>query len=153
MKINQYKVIDLNEDHVDVYYKEMNSEIQAVFDYLTAKQALIGRNEKIQVVIKPYDIYYCEVVDKKVFAYLTSEVYQLDLSLQHIVDTYSNNGFVRVSKSMAVNIYKVKQLKADINMRVNIIMENGEIIVMNRSYKKGFYQYLKELEGAVRPNE
>lgn len=153
MKVNKYQDSHLAEEHIDVFYKEITGEIQGIFNYLSARQTLIGRNGELQTVINPNDIFYCEAVDKKIFAYLKSEVFQLELSLQNLTDTYSSYGFVRVSKSMVVNVYKVKQLKADLNMRVNLIMENGEIIIMNRTYKKDFYRFLREMEGAVHSNE
>ncbi len=146
MKVNKFQESNLKEDYVDVHYKDMNNKIQNLFDYLSASQSIIGKSEDTQVIINPFDIYYCEVVDKKNFAYLKTQVYQLDISLQNVEDSFSHSGFVRVSKSMVVNVYKIQYLKADINMRVHIIMENGERIIMNRSYKKNFYKYLKELE-------
>lgn len=147
LKVNKFQEDNLKEDYVDVHYKDMNKKIQNLFDYLSATQSIIGKNEDTQVIINPLDIYYCEVVDKKNFAYLKTQVYQLDISLQNMEEYFSHCGFVRVSKSMAVNVYKIDYLKADINMRVHIMMENGERIIMNRSYKKNFYKYLKELEG------
>ncbi|MBQ7767053.1 MAG: LytTR family transcriptional regulator DNA-binding domain-containing protein [Lachnospiraceae bacterium] len=53
-------------------------------------------------------------------------------------------GFARNNKSMLVNIYHIKELKAQVNMRVNIVLDNGEQIVLNRSYKNEFYKYLEK---------
>ena len=53
-------------------------------------------------------------------------------------------GFVRISKSAAVNVYKVRQLTADMNMRMQLLLDNGEKVVLNRSYKNEFLQFIKE---------
>ena len=138
---------NIKEEHIDIYYRENNGEARDIIDYLQAKRTIVGRNENEQYILKPFDIYYCEVVDKKTFAYLENQVFQIDMSIQNMIEQFSDSGFIRISKSMIVNIYKVKKLKATINMRVDIQMDNGEVIVMNRSYKKAFYQFLKNMEG------
>jgi len=62
-----------------------------------------------------------------------------------VEEQLSNYGFVRVSKSNLVNIYKIKQLKPDINMKVYLSFDNGERICINRSYKKSFNDYLQKM--------
>ena len=61
-----------------------------------------------------------------------------------------NYGFVRVSKSNLVNIYKISQLKPDINMKVYASFDNGERICINRSYKKSFTEYLKKMRSMTK---
>ncbi|SES07197.1 LytTr DNA-binding domain-containing protein [Isobaculum melis] len=51
-------------------------------------------------------------------------------------------GFVRVSKSLLLNINKVDKVAMDLNMRMLAYLKNGEIIQINRSYKKQFNQVL-----------
>ena len=60
------------------------------------------------------------------------------------MDEFGTVGFARNSKSMLVNIYHIKELKAQMNMRVNIVMDNGEQVILNRSYKNEFYKYLEK---------
>ena len=68
-------------------------------------------------------------------------------ALRDILEEYSKIGFVRISKSAIVNIYKIKKLQGDINMRVIIFLKNDEKLVMNRSYKNDFYERLNDLQG------
>ena len=56
-----------------------------------------------------------------------------------------NYGFVRVSQSNLINIYKITQLKPDLNMKVYASFDNGERICINRSYKKSFTEYLQRM--------
>ncbi len=58
------------------------------------------------------------------------------------MDEFGSAGFARNSKSMLVNVYHVQELNAQMNMRVNIVMNNGEQIVLNRSYKNEFWTYI-----------
>ena len=68
-------------------------------------------------------------------------------ALRDILEEYSNIGFARISKSSIVNIYKIKKLQGDINMRVIIYLKNDERLIMNRSYKKEFYERLSKAQG------
>ncbi len=43
-----------------------------------------------------------------------------------------------------MNVYKVRQLTADMNMRMQLLLDNGEKVVLNRSYKNEFLQFIKE---------
>lgn len=105
----------------------------------------MGRNETESRLIKPDEIYYIEIVDRRCYAYLKEEVWKLEEGLFELTKRYEAHGFVRISKSMVVNIYKVKQLKADFNMRMNLVLLNEETIVMNRSYRNDFFRKLKEI--------
>ena len=60
-----------------------------------------------------------------------------------------NYGFVRVSKSNLINIYKIKQLKPDLNMKVYVSFDNGERICINRAYKKAFNEYLQTMKRKI----
>ena len=60
-----------------------------------------------------------------------------------------NYGFVRVSKSDLINIYRIQQLKPDLNMKVYAYFDNGERICVNRSYKKSFEEYLQRMRRTV----
>ena len=42
-------------------------------------------------------------------------------------------------------IYKIRQLKPDMNMKVYASFDNGERICVNRSYKKSFNEYLNRM--------
>ena len=77
------------------------------------------------------------------FAYTENGVYRLMNTLSTCEEMLWNYGFVRVSKSNLINIYKIKQLKPDLNMKVYAVFENGERICINRSYKKKFNDYLQ----------
>ena len=42
--------------------------------------------------------------------------------------------FLRVSKQSIVNLRKIKSLKADINRKLRVTLQNGEQIVVSRMY-------------------
>jgi DNA-binding LytR/AlgR family response regulator len=142
MKINQYQNKRLPENYIDIHYKEVDAEVQGIIEYCEFLQLIIGKRNNEQKKLVPSEIYYCEIVDRKCYAYLEKDVYQIDYSIQSFLDSFTKNGFVRISKAMLVNVFKIDQLKTDINMRVHIYMDNGEKVILNRTFKKEFFDYL-----------
>lgn len=135
----------LHENYLEIHYGNLNKETQDIIAYLESKNNLIGKNGTESRLIKPDEIYYIEIVDRKCYAYLKKEVWQLEEGLTELTDRYEMHGFVRISKSMVVNIYKVKQIKADFNMRMDLILLNEETVVMSRSYRNDFFEKLKSI--------
>ncbi len=147
MKINVYQEPGLKENHIDLYYNQIDEEITAIKQYLSAFEGMIpGKDEETEKerMMSPGEILYIEVVERKTYAYLKDSVWRIFYGLQQFMDEFGSAGFARNSKSMLVNIYHIQELSAQMNMRVNIVMDNGEQIVLNRSYKNEFYKYLEK---------
>lgn len=147
MKINIWQEPGLKENHVDLHYNKMDEETQTMKQYLSAFEGLIpGKDEETERerMLTPGEILYIEVVDRKTYAYLTDSIWRISYSLQQFIDKFGCMGFARNNKSMLVNIYHIQELKAQANMRVNIMMDNGELIILNRSYKNEFYKYMEK---------
>lgn len=152
MKVNKYFEPGLAENYIDIHYDEIDSETQRVLRFLDVKNTLVGRNEEATKLLYPQDILYCEIVERRCYAYLMEEVWQLDISLQEMLDRYGAIGFARISKSMVVNIYKIDCFKPDINMRVKLILENGEKIILNRAYKSELLTFIENIRKEGNPD-
>ncbi|MDE6625809.1 MAG: LytTR family transcriptional regulator DNA-binding domain-containing protein [Lachnospiraceae bacterium] len=146
MKVNIYKEDGLNENYINLYYDKMDTETEIAKAFLLSFQKnIIGKDrvsEKERMIL-PGEILYLEMVDRKCFLYLKDSEWQTDATLQGFLDRFGNQGFVRISKSMVVNIFHIRELKAEANMRVNAILKNGEVLTVNRSYRNAFYKYLR----------
>ena len=146
MKILYYREASLQEDYVEVHFRKETEKIQAVRSFFSSFKSVMGRKGDSVYKLYPGSLYYLEVVDRKLFAYQEKEVYQLEDSLQHFLDCFAEQGFVRIGKSAAVNLYKVDRIKADLNMRLRLYMDNGEMLVLNRTYKKAFLEALQRMQ-------
>lgn len=145
MRVNTFCDKTLTENRIDIYYNNLDAETQRVLDFLNEYKKLLGKNGEQEEIFAPSDVYYFERVERKCFAYLHSSVFRVDLSLQNTIDQLAQEGFVRISKSLVVNIFQIKELKSDINMRVKAVLKNGETIIVNRSYKRELYKNIKNL--------
>lgn len=152
MKLNLNEDKNLREEHVDIYYAKMRPVIKQLIDTVNSERpTLSGRpadedmDDGEAVMIDPKEVYYLDHIDRKLFAYTRTGCYRLMTTLSACEEQLWNYGFVRVSKSNLVNIYKIRQLKPDLNMKVYASFDNGERICINRSYKKTFNEYLQRM--------
>ena len=148
MRLIKTKEENIAENYLELHYDKMDEETSAVLERLRGTLRYIeGICDEKKVTVAIADIYYIETVDRKTFAYTKDSCLEIKEALKDFSDDYSDAGFARVSKSSIVNIYKIKKLQGDINMRVIIFLKNDEKLVMNRSYKKEFYEKLKKYQG------
>ena len=144
MQINYYQDASLLENYVDIHYREQDEEVRSLIAFLDAGQVITGRKEQISKRLFLKDIYYLEIVDRRCFAYLDKDVFQIDYSLKLFLEKYWSSGFVQIGKSLVVNLNRIDKISPDFNMRMHLILENGEQLVLNRAYKKNFMERLKK---------
>ncbi|MBP3543161.1 MAG: LytTR family transcriptional regulator DNA-binding domain-containing protein [Lachnospiraceae bacterium] len=148
LRLNLYHDKKNTDEHIDIYYAEMKPVIQKVIDITRGeKPELIGSIDGERTYLPLDSIYYMDVADKRVFAYTKDNVYQLPHSLAQLEDMLQDYGYVRISKSNIINIFKIRKIKSDVNMRVGVIFDNDEKLYINRSYKNHFNEYLKKIRG------
>ncbi len=84
--------------------------------------------------IEPEDVFYFESVDQKVFAYCISEVYQVRSKLYELLEELPGRIFVRVSKSVILNLDKIRSLTPAFGGRYEALLQNGEKVIISRQY-------------------
>lgn len=156
MRLNLFEDKSNIDEHVDLYFKEMNPVVRQIIDTVNAERpVLYGRaaDEDLDdgdiILLDPKEIYYMDFVERRLFAYTKDGVFRVKSTPASCEEQLWNYGFVRVSKSNLINIYKIKQLKPDINMRIFALFDNDEKICINRNYRKKFHEYLIRMKGIV----
>lgn len=86
------------------------------------------------------EIFYFESVDERTFVYSRTAVYACDYKLYEVEDKIGKCGFARISKSVVVNIRKIKLIKPQLNGRFEAILDNGERLIVNRHYVSALKQ-------------
>ena len=98
------------------------------------------KDDKI-VMLEPNELYYVEAVDNRVFLYTQKEVYESRMKLYEAEEQFGEN-FFRISKSVILNIKKIKSLAPMYNGRFEAQLKNGEKIMISRKYLPGFKERL-----------
>lgn len=80
------------------------------------------------------EIFYFESVDERTFVYSQTEVYACDYKLYEVEEKIGKCGFARISKSVVVNIRKIRMIKPQLNGRFEAVLDNEEHLIVNRHY-------------------
>lgn len=150
------------EDEIIVKYRRMTPEIRRIADFLRGEETkIIGQRErgtegkgtqektkekareKVRIILDREQILYIETVDGRTYAYTEEDVIQLDYTLAQLSELLSSVNFFRCSKSMIINIDKVRTLKSLSSNRIDAAMCNGEHIMISRTYASDFRKRLK----------
>ncbi len=94
----------------------------------------------VNVVTK--EVLYFEAVDNRSFLYLKNEVLEVKPRLYELEELLPREDFIRISKSVIVNVNKIKELTPQINRTILVTMCNGEKIYISRKYVADFNRLL-----------
>ena len=143
MKLTMHK-ISQGEDEVIIKYQVMNEQVKAIAGMVQGVgQKICAVAEGTTMMLLPESILYLESVDGVVYAYLADRVLQVKISLWTAAAGFEGRGFLRCSKSMVINLYKISHLKSEPGNRICATMENGEQVMISRKYAKDLRQRLK----------
>lgn len=79
-------------------------------------------------------IAYIETVDRRTFVYTETDCFETKMKLYETEEKLCSVGFLRISKSCIVRLKFIRSLKADIDRRIRITLENGEQLIASRQY-------------------
>ena len=137
--------IDTGENEVTVRYSTLTPEIDRIIGILrNEKRTLVGACNNEKLVVDVSEILYIESVDGKSFAYTDTNVIKLEYTLFQLEQLICEISFFRCSKSMIINIDKVKSLRSLASNRIDATMCNGEHVMISRTYASDFRKRLKE---------
>ena len=79
-------------------------------------------------------IAYIETVDRRTFVYTEKDCYESKLKLYEMDEKLCSGSFLRISKSCIVRLKYIRSLKAELDRRLRITLENGEELIASRQY-------------------
>lgn len=131
--------IDVREDVKDmeivISVNRLTPEIEKILATLRLlDKQLMAREGDETCLLDVSSVIYLESVDRKTFVYTGEKVYETGLKLYELEQQLSECGFFRASKSCLVQLKYIKSLKADINRKIRVTLENGEQIMVSRQY-------------------
>lgn len=135
MKITIEDRPDGGEDEIIIRCKQIDEHLLKLVYALKAGQEKLTATKGTDIVqVMPKEIFYFEAVDNKVFLYLEKDVYETRQKLYELEERFRGTDFVRVSKSVILNLSKVKTLSPAFNGRFEATMKNGEKLIVSRAY-------------------
>lgn len=121
--------------HIIISCRQLTLEIEKMLAMLRILEKQLTVTQKDEIYFLDIaEVVYIESVDRKTFIYTEREVYESDFKLYELEEQLESCGFFRASKSCLVRLQYIKSLKADLNRRIRITMENGEQIIVSRQY-------------------
>lgn len=136
--------IEKGDDELILRYQKLNQEVEYIMNFMSSpEKKLVGFKEGTQMVIDMKQILYIESVERKTFVYLEDDIVRVEYTLTQLERMLNSIRFFRCSKSMIINIEKVKILDSLASNRIDATMCNGEHIIISRTYASEFRRRLK----------
>lgn len=105
-------------------------------------QKLHAKKDNKYYFINSAEVLYFESVDNRTFLYTSKDVMEIKQKLYELEEFLSDRDFIRISKSLIVNVNKIKSLKPEINRTVLVTMCNGECLHISRKYVRAVKKLL-----------
>lgn len=134
MKIIIEEPQGVDEDQIIFRCREMTPELLHVIAMLKTQAGLVAYDGNEIRRIRPAAIYYIEVVDNKTFLYCKDKFYESKQKLYEIEEYLSGSDLMRASKSVIINLSKIKSLSPALNGRFEATLDNGEKLIISRQY-------------------
>lgn len=144
MEIKVLKIPKTKPEELEIRCHELTEQIKEIITFVKSRQGqLTGIIEGKQYEIPVTDIYYVEGVDNTVFIYGRQKVYESRQKLYELESILKEKYFLRVSKSLIVNLMKVKAIKPALNGRYSAVLQSDEEIIISRKYVPELKRALK----------
>lgn len=126
----------VEENEIILRCERLDAEMLQVLALLEARnQRLYAWDaDRSTIFLSPGEVLYAESVEEKAFLYCPQAVYQTPLTLAELEARCGPLGYQRVSRTMVVNLHRIRSLKSCAAARIAATMENGERIMVSRHY-------------------
>lgn len=115
-------------DDYDLLLKEVDYE----------EEYILGKKDDYTKKIIIKDVFLVESFGHKVYVITNDKQYQSSHKLFEFEHKYERQGFFRVNQSQIINLKHIKKIKPLINYKIKVILDNGSIVYVTRSYYHKF---------------
>jgi len=122
------------ENEIILKCRELSPEIVQLLNMLKAQGSLIAYIDNEIHKLQPSDIYYIETVNNKSFLYGETKVYESKSKLYELEEMLLNSNFLRVAKSLIINLNKLRSFSPVLSGRMEAVLTNGERVTISRQY-------------------
>ena len=134
-KITIKQIDKSREEEIIVNCHEIDDEVVSIVNMLRkSENVLLGSRDNKTFRIPIKDIFYIESVDNKTFIYLIDAVYESKQKLYELEELLSGTKLFSCSKSMILNIAKIRSVSPSVNGRFEARLTNNENVIISRQY-------------------
>lgn len=135
---------DGEEEKVIFKCRELSSELMQLIAKINTEQQMLTGYDKEQIYrVQLSEVYYFEAVENRTYMYCKNNVYEIKQKLYQLEETFSNSDFLRVSKSVILNISQIISMSPAFNGRFEVQLNNGEKVIISRQYVSDFKRKLE----------
>ena len=135
MKIIIEQIGQEEEEQILIRCRSVDDSIVALAKELERRRdKLTVRDGERILQVDPSEVYYFEAVDNKIFLYTKEKVYETKYKLYELEEQFGHSNFIRVSKSVILNLSKVESFHPEFNGRFEALMKNRERVLISRQY-------------------
>ena len=120
---------------ISITTPSLTQDIEKIVSFMRMiDKKITARKDGETFFLDAQKILYIEVVERNTFIYTAEATYESDLKLYEFEQELLERDFIRVSKQSIINLKKVKSLKADLNRKIRVTLQNEEQIIVSRMY-------------------
>ena len=138
MKVNINIISSQLEEEVNFNVHKVEKKVTQAIELLTSSNEvikhLLGRKEDKYYKVNVDEIFYIEAIDRKLFIYTKTETYEISEKLYILEEQLSTVNFIRISKSMLLNINKIHSFYAKLSGNLEALLTNKEKVTISRRY-------------------
>jgi len=144
LELKLLKIAKDQPEQIEIRCHEMSDEIKEIVSFIKTRQGqLTAAKDGCQYEIAVIDICYIEAIENKVFLYTQKQVFETKQRLYELEELLREKYFLRVSKSLLLNLMKIRSIKPALNGRFLAVLQSGEEIIISR-------KYVSELKNALK---
>ena len=129
---------------LEIRCHEISDEVREIVAFVKSRQGqLTGTADDRMYEIAVSEIFYIESVDNKTFIYCKNREYETKQKLYELEEILREKHFLRVSKSVLLNLMKVSSIKPALNSRFTAVLFSGEQVIISRKYVPELKKALK----------
>ena len=122
-------------EYIEIGCWRVNERVNEIVRFIKLRDGHVEayKDEK-QYRIALSDILYVEAVDDRCFIYLDKDCYESRRRLYEFESLLPSDNYIRISKSVVVNLMKIVQIRPALNGRFLCHLVSGEDVIVSRKY-------------------
>ena len=135
MEISIKKIGEAEKEYIEIGCHRKDERVDEIVRFIRSREGILkGTKDDRQYSIALPDILYIEAVDEKTFIYLEKDCYESGRRLYEFEEVLATRNFARISKSVVVNLMKIRSIKPSLNGRFSCVLTNNEQVIISRKY-------------------